>query len=64
MQNIRSGSGCTFIIHDEVGNGSIFIQADDLTILSSDINNGTDFRVQEMCPSCMTGNLRNTLITI
>ena len=59
-----SGSCRTFVIHNKVCNCTVLIQSDHLAVLSANINNSTDFRIQEMRTSCMTGDLCDTLITI
>ena len=57
-----SRSRRALIIHQEILYSAVFVNADCLNILSSDVNDRTHPRIQIMRPFCVAGNLCDTVI--
>ena len=58
-----SRSGRTFIVHQEVLDRAVLIDADRLDVLSADVDDSADIRIQIMGAFRMAGDLRDAVIT-
>ena len=57
------GSRRTLVIHDEINNLALFVEPDSLAVLSSNIQNRPDLRIEIVCSLSVAADLRDVFIS-